>query len=321
MSTAGGSTSATMEYRQLGSSDLEVSVVGLGCMMFGLMCDQEQTNAVVAAALDEGINFFDTADIYGGPHGRSEVLLGKALGSRRQDIILTTKFGAKSGGRGGSAPGGGTRDYIMAGIENSLRQLGTDYVDLYQYHFPDSATAADETLQALEDLIRHGKVRYIGCSNMSGAQLREAEAAATAAGTSHYVSAQNWYSLITRNIEQDLLPVARAAGISIIPYFPLESGLLTGKYRKGEAAPAGSRLAQWGGSGSADKLEKVEVLRSYAESIDRSLLELAMAGLTNREWVGTVIAGVTTPEQVQQNARAGAISLTEAELAGLDALS
>lgn len=309
-----------MKTKQLGQSDLDVSVVGLGCMMFGLMCDQEQTDAIVNTALDEGINFFDTADIYGGPHGRSEVLVGKALGARRKDVILTTKFGALSGGRGGSAPGGGTRDYIMQAIETSLQQLNTDYLDLYQYHFPDKDTPAEETLRALEDLVQQGKVRYIGCSNMNGEQLVAAEAAATAAGTSHYVSAQNWYSLLTRGIEDDLVPVCKAAGISVIPYFPLESGLLTGKYRKGKDAPAGSRLAQWGGFGSADKLEKVEKLRSFAESINHSLLDLAMAGLTNRDWVGTVIAGVTKPEQVRQNVHAGNITLSADELRQLDEL-
>lgn len=310
-----------MKYKQLGQSDLEVSVVGLGCMMFGLMCDQEQTDAIVATALDEGINFFDTADIYGGPHGRSEVLLGKALGERRKDILLTTKFGAQSGGRGGSAEGGGTRDYIMEHVETSLRQLGTDYLDLYQYHFPDTATPIEETLRALEDLIAQGKVRHIGCSNMNGTQLAEAERVADEIGTHHFVSAQNWYSLLTRGIETDLLPVAQQRGISIIPYFPLESGLLTGKYRKGEDAPEGSRLAQWGGFGSADKLDKVEELMDCAAELGHSLLELAIGGLTARPWVATVIAGVTKPEQVRQNVAAGNVEISAADLAAIDRIT
>jgi aryl-alcohol dehydrogenase-like predicted oxidoreductase len=310
-----------MKMKQLGHSDLEVSTVGIGCMMFGLMCDQAKTNAIIGAALDEGINFFDTADIYGGPHGRSEVLVGKALGAHRKDIILTTKFGAKSGGRGGSVEGGGTAKYINQCIETSFEQLGTDYLDLYQYHFPDTGTPAEETLRALEDLVQAGKVRYIGCSNMNGAQFEEANASAGELGIKGYVSAQNWYSLLTRGIEEDLVPAAAAANVSVIPYFPLESGLLTGKYRKGQDAPEGSRLAQWGGFGSAEKLDKVEELISWAEEHGHSMLELAMGGLTSRAFVGTVIAGVTSPAQVSQNAAAGGVEFTPEELSEIDAIT
>jgi len=308
-----------MKTKQLGSSDLEVSVVGLGCMMFGSMCDKATTTAVINAALDEGVNFFDTANIYGAPPGTSEQYVGKALGDKRKDIILTTKFGAQSGGRGGSVEGGGTRDYIMSCIEESLTNLGTDYLDLYQYHFPDTNTPAEETLRALEDLVQQGKVRYIGCSNMSGAQLQEAMDAAQAAGTSQYVSAQNWYSLLTRGIETDLVPVAEQNNVSIIPYFPLESGLLTGKYRKGQDDPEGSRLAAWGGAFKTDdKMDKVEALIAYAESIGHSMLDLAMGGLTNRSFVATVIAGVTKPEQLRQNAASGNVDLTTEQLAEID---
>ena len=308
-----------MKTKQLGNSDLEVSVVGLGCMMFGSMCDEATTTAVINAALDEGVNFFDTANIYGAPPGTSEQYVGKALGDKRKDIILTTKFGAQSGGRGGSVEGGGTRDYIMSCIEESLTNLGTDYLDLYQYHFPDTNTPAEETLRVLEDLVQQGKVRYIGCSNMSGAQLQEAMDAAQAAGTSQYVSAQNWYSLLTRGIETDLVPVAEQNNVSIIPYFPLESGLLTGKYRKGQDDPEGSRLAAWGGAFKTDdKMDKVEALIAYAESIDHSMLDLAMGGLTNRSFVATVIAGVTKPEQLRQNAASGNVDLTTEQLAEID---
>lgn len=310
-----------MKTKRLGNSDLEVSVVGVGCMMFGSMCDEKTTAAIIDAALDEGVNFFDTADIYGAPPGTSEQYVGKALGKRRKDVVLTTKFGAQSGGRGGSAEGGGTRDYIMSHIEVSLRNLGTDYLDLYQYHFPDVTTPAEETLRALEDLIQQGKVRYIGCSNMTGAQLQEAIDTATAAGTSQYVSAQNWYSLLTRGIEKDLLPVAEKANVSIIPYFPLESGLLTGKYRKGQADPEGSRLAKWGGAFKTDeKMDKVEALITYAESIGLSMLDIAMAGLTNRPYVASVIAGVTKPEQIRSNCAAGNVSLTQQQIAEIDAI-
>lgn len=304
-----------MKTKQLGNSDLEVSVVGVGCMMFGSMCDQDTTTAIIDAAIDEGVNFFDTADIY----GKSEEFVGKALGGRRKDIILTTKFGAQSGGKGGSIEGGGTRDYIMSAAEKSLSALGTDYLDLYQYHFPDVDTPAEETLRALEDLVQQGKVRYIGCSNMTGAQLKEALDVAEQLGTSKYVSAQNWYSLLTRGIEADLLPVAEPANISIIPYFPLESGLLTGKYRKGQTDPEGSRLAAWGGSfKTEERLEIVEELISYGESIGKSMLELAMGGLTNRPFVASVIAGTTKPEQMRANCAAGNVDLTAEQLAEID---
>lgn len=306
-----------MKTKRLGNSDLDVSIVGVGCMMFGSMCDQDTTTAIINAAIEEGVNFFDTADIY----GKSEEFVGKALGNRRKDIILTTKFGAASGGRGGSVEGGGSREYIMAAIEKSLSALGTDYLDLYQYHFPDTTTPAEETLRALEDLVQQGKVRYIGCSNMNGAQLQEALDAAETASTSKYVSAQNWYSLLTRSIEADLLPVAEKANVSIIPYFPLESGLLTGKYRKGQDDPEGSRLAAWGGAFKTDeKMDKVEALIAYAESIGQSMLDLAMGGLSNRPYVATVIAGVTTPEQVRRNVAAGNVELSPAQLTEIDAI-
>ena len=308
-----------MKTKQLGQSELEVSVVGLGCMMFGSMCDEATTASIVDAALDEGVNFFDTANIYGAPPGTSERFVGKALGGKRKDIVLTTKFGAQSGGHGGSVEGGGTRSYIMECVEESLTNLGTDYLDLYQYHFPDTDTPAEETLRALEDLMQQGKVRYIGCSNMTGAQLQEALTAAEKAGTSKYVSAQNWYSLLTRGIEEDLVPVARQAGISIIPYFPLESGLLTGKYRKGQDDPEGSRLAKWGGAFKTDdKMDKVEALIGYAEEIGLSMLDLAMAGLTSRPFVASVIAGVTKPNQIRQNVAAGNVELTAEQIAEID---
>lgn len=306
-----------MKYKQLGNSELEVSVVGLGCMMFGSMCDAETTGEVIATALDEGINFFDTADIY----GKSEALVGKFLGAQRKDIILTTKFGAATGGKGGSVENGGTRDYIMGAIEKSLTALGTDYLDLYQYHFPDVNTPAEETLRALEDLIQQGKVRYIGCSNMNGAQLQDALDVAAAIGSSKYVSAQNWYSLLTRGLDDDLLPVVEKAGMSVIPYFPLESGLLTGKYRKGQDDPEGSRLSAWGGSfKTEERLDKVEAMIAWGEPQGLSMLDIAMGGLTSRPYVGTVIAGVTKPQQVRQNVAAGNVELSASQLAEIDAI-
>jgi aryl-alcohol dehydrogenase-like predicted oxidoreductase len=311
-----------MKYKMLGQSDLEVSVVGLGCMMFGSMCDQQQTNEVVNTAIDEGINMFDVADIYGHPPGTAETMVGKALGDRRKDIVLATKWGAQSGGRGGSIEGGGTREYIMNAVERSLERLGTDYIDLYQYHFPEVATPIEETLQALDDLVKQGKVRYIGCSNMDGAQLSEADSVASEQDLSAFVSAQNWYSLLHRDIETDLLPVAEEFNVGIIPYFPLESGLLTGKYRKGAEDPEGSRLAKWGGAFKTDdKVDTVEALREYGESIGRSVLDLAMGQLTNRPAVATVIAGVTKPEQVRQNVASGNLELSAEEIAEVDRLT
>jgi aryl-alcohol dehydrogenase-like predicted oxidoreductase len=311
-----------MKYKKLGQSDLEVSVVGLGCMMFGSMCDQQQTNEVVNTAIDEGINMFDVADIYGHPPGTAETMVGKALGDRRKDIVLATKWGAQSGGRGGSIEGGGTREYIMNAVERSLERLGTDYIDLYQYHFPEVATPIEETLRALDDLVKQGKVKYIGCSNMDGAQLSEAESVASEQDLSAFVSAQNWYSLLHRDIETDLLPVAEEFNVGIIPYFPLESGLLTGKYRKGAEDPEGSRLAKWGGAFKTDdKVDTVEALREYGESIGRSVLDLAMGQLTNRPAVATVIAGVTKPEQVRQNVASGNLELSAEEIAEVDRLT
>ena len=311
-----------MKYKKLGQSDLEVSVVGLGCMMFGSMCDQQQTNEVVNTAIDEGINMFDVADIYGHPPGTAETMVGKALGDRRKDIVLATKWGAQSGGRGGSIEGGGTREYIMNAVERSLERLGTDYIDLYQYHFPEVATPIEETLRALDDLVKQGKVKYIGCSNMDGAQLSEADSVASEQDLSAFVSAQNWYSLLHRDIETDLLPVAEEFNVGIIPYFPLESGLLTGKYRKGAEDPEGSRLAKWGGAFKTDdKVDTVEALREYGESIGRSVLDLAMGQLTNRPAVATVIAGVTKPEQVRQNVASGNLELSAEEIAEVDRLT
>jgi len=296
-----------MDMKTLGTDGPRVSAVGLGCMNFGLMCDQQSTNTIVDAALEAGVNFFDVADIYGGPHGKAETLLAKALGKRRSEIVLATKFGAKLGGRGGAAAGGGSRDYIVQAVEQSLERLETDYIDLYQHHFPDDGTPVDETLRALENLIRSGKVRQVGCSNYSGAQLGAAGAVARAASLHPFVTAQNRYSLLYREVEQDLVPEARKQGVGVIPYFPLESGLLSGKYRRGEKPPAGTRFAAWGGGGafvSDTRWAAVERLQDYASSIGRSLLDLAIGWLAAQPYVTSVIAGVTKPEQIRANVAA-----------------
>jgi len=296
-----------MEKKTLGNSDIHVSAIGMGCMNFGLMCDQDTTNDIVDAALDAGVNFFDTADIYGGTHGKSEALLGQAIGARRPTVVLATKFGAKRGGGGGAAEHGGSRDYIMQAIERSLELLGTDYIDLYQHHFPDNGTPQEETLRALDDLVQQGKVRQIGCSNYSGAQLSEAGEITSSQKLTGYATAQNRYSLLHRDIEPDLLPAARQQGVSILPYFPLESGLLTGKYRRGEKPPQDSRFGKWGGGGifaTDERYAIVDKLAAYGEQINRSVLDIAIGWLAAQPFVASVIAGVTRPEQIRQNVEA-----------------
>ena len=293
-----------MQMKKLGNSGIEVSSVGLGCMNFGLMCDQAATDSIVSTALEAGVNFFDVADIYGGPHGKAEEMLGKALGERRKDIVLATKFGAKRGGGGGAADGGGSGEYIVQAIETSLELLNTDYIDLYQHHFPDTGTPVDETLRALESLVRQGKVRHIGCSNYSGAQLTEAAGFARDNDNAAYVTAQNRYSLLYRDIESDLVPVAEREGIGILPYFPLESGLLTGKYKRGEKAAADTRFGKWGGGGifaTDERFAIVEKIAAYGDEIGRSVLEIAIGWLAAQPYVSSVIAGVTKPEQIRQN--------------------
>jgi aryl-alcohol dehydrogenase-like predicted oxidoreductase len=313
-----------MEMKPLGFSGLKVSSVGLGCMNFGLMCDQTATDAIVATALDTGINFFDVADIYGGPHGKAEALVAKALGARRKDIILATKFGAKLGGRGGAGPGGGSHAYIMEAVERSLKLLGTDYLDLYQHHFPDAGTPQEETLRSLEELIRQGKVRHIGCSNYSGEQLRESAAVAARTGGHGYVSAQNRYSLLTRSIEEDLVPVAQAQNVGVIPFFPLESGLLSGKYSKGVKPPPDTRFGKWGGGGgfvSEQRWAIVERLADYGRQHERSVLDLAIGWLAAQPFVSTVIAGVTNPGQVRQNVAAASWRPTVSQLEEIAAIA
>ncbi len=307
-----------MDMKLLGHSGLKLSSVGVGCMNFGLMCDQATATAIVDAALDCGVNFFDVADIYGGASGKAETLTGKALGARRSGIVLATKFGAKLGGRGGAIDKGGSREYIMQAVEQSLRLLGTDYIDLYQHHFPDAGTPVDETLRALEDLITQGKVRHVGSSNYTGEQLQSAAMAAKANGTHCFVSAQNRYSLLYRDIEKSLVPIAQGHQVGIIPYFPLESGLLSGKYRRGEKPPADTRFGKWGGGGafvSEQRWEIVGRLEDYGDAIGRSLLDLAIGWIAAQPFVSSVIAGVTKPEQIRQNVGAASWSPTAEQLA------
>ena len=300
-----------MEKRKIGT--LEVSVVGLGCNNFGWRIDAAATARVVDAALDSGINFFDTADIYG--EGRSEEFLGNALRGRRDRAVIATKFGSKMDEqRQGASPG-----YVRKAVEDSLRRLGVDRIDLYQLHRPDPRTPIGETLEALDDLVRSGKVREIGASNFTADQILEAEAAVRA-GAARLVSVQNEYSLMHRQPEKDVLPECVRHGLAFLPYFPLANGLLTGKYRAGAASPAGSRgEAGWGPKVfTEENLEFVDNLREFAEARAHSLLELAFSWLAARPSVASVIAGATSPEQVRSNARSAGWKLTEAELVEID---
>lgn len=304
-----------MRTRRLGNSDLEVSEVGLGCNNFGMRIDQAQTTAVVAAALDAGIDFFDTADIYGGT--KSEVFLGKALGARRKDVVVATKFGMRIGDD--ETKRGGSRRWIMTAVEDSLTRLGTDWIDLYQFHTPDPQTPVEETLRALDDLVQQGKVRHIGNSNFSGDQIDEAEALSRREDIARFTSAQNLYSLLERASAEDVLPACERAGLGFLPFFPLASGLLSGKYRRGEAPPADTRLAVWGRRGaealSDRNFDRVERLTAWAEARGHTILELAFAWLLGQPVVSSVIAGATRPEQVRANAAAAEWRLTPDEVA------
>ncbi|SFC70693.1 aldo/keto reductase [Micromonospora sediminimaris] len=310
-----------MTYRRLGDSGLVVSVVGIGCNNFGRKLDLDGTRAVVDAALDAGINFFDTADIYGEPHGASEAQLGAALKGRRDDVVLATKFGMSMAGSNGRDFGvRGSRRYVIRAVEASLRRLDTDYIDLYQFHEPDPGTPIDETLSALDDLVRAGKVRYVGNSNFAGWQIADADWTAKTRGLTRFVSAQNHYSLLNRDVEIEVLPACDRFGLGMLPFFPLANGLLTGKYKRGEAPPAGSRLA--GGGRYAQRLaaadwDTIEGIEAYATERGVPMLHVAIGGLAAQPAVTSVIAGATTPEQVRANAEAGAWHPTEDDLKAL----
>lgn len=304
----------TVETRRIGS--LEVSVAGLGCNNFGWRIDYDATAAVVHAALDAGITFFDTADIYGGT--KSEEFIGRALGTRRNEVVIATKFGmAVDDHRRGARP-----EYVKQAAEDSLRRLATDRIDLYQLHQPDRSVPIADTLGALNDLVRAGKVREIGCSNFSVEQLREAEAAVHP-GAARFVSLQNEYNLLHRDPERDVIPECRRLGIAFLPFFPLASGLLTGKYRKGQPLPEGSRLAtldRFAKTATERNLAIVESLLQFATSRGHTLVDLAMSWLASQSTVASVIAGATSPKQVKQNAAAVNWQLTAEELAEIDAL-
>ena len=309
-----------MELRRVGESGLKVSEIGLGCNNFGMRIDQDQTTVVVEAALEAGIDFFDTADVYGA--SQSEVMLGKALGKRRGDVLIATKFAMPMGS---PRMRGGSRSYVMSAIDASLKRLGTDYVDLYQMHAPDAETPIEETLDALDDIVRAGKARYIGCSNFSGWQIADADWIARTRGRMRFISAQNNFSLLERNVEREVLPACSRFGLGFLPYFPLASGLLSGKYRRGEPAPEGTRLSMAGRRAeqafSDRNFDRLDKLSGWAADHEHSLLDLAFAWLLSHTEVPSVIAGATRPEQVKANAAAAAWKLTADEAAEVAALA
>ncbi|MEV6374464.1 aldo/keto reductase [Micromonospora sp. WP24] len=307
-----------MTYRRLGDSGLVVSAVGIGGNNFGRNIGLDGTRAVVDAALDAGINFFDTADIYGEPQGGSEEVLGQALKGRRDDVVVATKFGMNMNGLNGPDHGArGARRYIARAVEASLRRLDTDYIDLYQMHEPDPGTPIDETLAALDDLVRAGKVRYLGNSNFTGWQIADADWVASSNGRSRFISAQNHYSLVERSVETEVVPACERFGLGLLPFFPLANGLLTGKYRRGEAPPAGSRLAgggRYAARFAAANWDLIEAIGRYADERGLSMLQVAIGGLAAQPAVTSVIAGATTPEQVRANAAAGSWQPTDEDL-------
>ena len=303
-----------MRTRRFGSSELEVTVVGLGCNNFGGRIGEEASRAVIDAALDAGVTFFDTADVYGNKGG-SEEIIGRALVGRRDRVVLGTKFGHDLGD-GETARG--ARPYIRKAVEASLRRLQTDWIDLYQYHRPDGVTPVEETLAALDELVQEGTVRAIGSSNFTAQMVEEAHTIAAEGGLTPFVSEQSQYSWLRREAEEDLLPTCERLGVGFIPYFPLASGLLTGKYRRGEPIPEGTRLH--GRELDEADLDRVEQLEAFAAELGVTLLDVAIGGLAAVPGVASVIAGATKPEQVRANAAAGAWEPTPDELAALRSL-
>ena len=311
-----------MEHRTLGPSGLSVSLVGLGCNNFGGRIDVDETRAVVDRALELGINLFDTADVYGN-RGGSEDCLGEVMGNRRKDIILATKFAMPMSDD--PAMRGASRAYIVKACEASLKRLKTDWIDLYQVHQPDADTPTDETMGALDDLIKQGKVRHIGSSNYSADQLDEAQDAATGNGWAGFVSCQDHYSLLARDIDDGLLPAITRRDLGLLPYFPLASGFLTGKYTRASPPPEGTRMANMPKLAERYMTEQnwdtVEALEAFAKKHDRSLLELAFAWLAGRPNVSSVIAGATRPNQVSQNAAAVGWTLSATDMAEIDTIT
>jgi aryl-alcohol dehydrogenase-like predicted oxidoreductase len=308
---------ADLPKRSLGVLGPEVSVIGLGCNNFGRRVDLEGTRAVVDAALEEGITFFDTSNTYGDPHGRSEEFVGEVLQGRRDRVVLATKFGMDMGDGKGRR---GSRDYIRQAIEASLRRLGTDVIDYYWYHQPDGVTPIAETLGALDELVQAGIVRYIGASNFSAEQIEEADAVARDRGFTRFTAVQNNYSLLMLDAERDVLPTCERLGLGFVPFFPLASGLLTGKYRRGEPAPKGTRLAARQRVASDEQFDVVEAVAGFAAEHRVSMIDVAIGALLAKETVSSVIAGATKPEQARANAAAARWIPNESDLDELEEL-
>ena len=306
-----------MVERRLGDTEILVSEVGLGCNNFGGRLDLERTRAVVDAALDAGVTFLDTADVYGN-RGGSESFLGEILEGRRDRVVIATKFGWDMGSEGDGLQG--SAEYVRQAIDASLDRLRTDHVDLYYYHRPDGVTPFEETLGAMHELVVGGKTRAIGCSNLTAEQLREVHGIAATSGITGIVALQNEYSLLERAAEEDVLPLCRELGVGFVPYFPLASGLLTGKYRRGEAAPPGSRLEDRAERLTDERFDRVEALERFAEARGHTLLELAIGALASTPGVASVIAGATTPDQVRANAASTAWKLSDADRTDLQVI-
>jgi aryl-alcohol dehydrogenase-like predicted oxidoreductase len=311
-----------MRYRTLGDSGLLVSVVGLGCNNFGGRLDVAGARAVADAAIGEGITLFDTAEMYGA-QGGSELALGEILRGRRDKVVLATKFGHQKIDMGyGPAVGArGGRSYIKIAVEKSLQRLRTDYIDLYQLHTPDPRTPIEETIATLDELVREGKIRYAGHSNLSGWQIADASYKAAGAGKTPFSSAQNHWSLLERGAEAEIVPAAVRFGLGVLPYFPLANGLLTGKVRRGQEVPDGTRIATRSHLITDEKLDKVEALIAWGEQRDVSLLDIAIGGLAAQPGCASVIAGAMTPEQVKANAAAGNWEPAAADLAAIDEIT
>jgi aryl-alcohol dehydrogenase-like predicted oxidoreductase len=313
-----GDNMSDMEYRRLGDSGLVVSVVGLGANNFGRRIGVDETRAVVDAAIDAGITLIDTADVY----GDSELLLGEVLEGRRDQVVLATKFGGNLQGANGTDWGArGSRRYIRKAVLRSLTRLRTDYIDLYQIHQPDALTPIEETLSALDDLVREGLVRYVGSSNFTGWQVADADWTASNNQTTRFISAQNHYSLAERGVEAELSGACERFGVGILPYFPLANGLLTGKYARGTDAPAGTRLADRPEYFTDERMSLLDRLNDFAKARGVGVLDVAISGLAAQPAVGSVIAGATNPEQVQANAAALSWQPTDEDLTELDTIA
>lgn len=312
-----------MEYRRLGNSGLKVSLVGLGCNNFGVRTPRvEDTKAIVHKALDLGVNLLDTADAYAN-RGGSEEHLGQVLGDRRKDVVLATKFGLAMDDAGRLK--GGSRGYIMRAVEASLRRLKTDWIDLYQLHRPDPETPIEETLRALDDLVRQGKVRYIGCSNLVAWEVVQAQWTSRSLGLNAFVSCQDEYNLLNRAIEKDLVPAMQAYGLGLLPYFPLASGVLTGKYKRNAAVPEGSRFQKAPAMKDQFLTEHnwsvLEGIEAFCARRGLAMTDLAFVWLASRPTVASVIAGASSPAQVEQNVRSVALKLSADDLAELDRIT